>query len=855
MRKTPPVCFVTGLAMMSVAHLMAQQGREPRAGYIFPAGAQAGTTVELTVGGQYLDDTQGVLVSGSGVKATVLTYNKPLPGKRFNELRDYLSESRKKLVEAKADPPTMRNADKLEWAKSTLKEAGATDDEIRMFLEMRKERNDPKRQPNPQLSESVTISAEVAANAQAGVRELRLLRPAGVSNPLYFSVGHLPEQTGSGQAGRTVTTATRVTLPAVINGQIAPGGSNRYAFQARQGQRLVIAVQARDLIPYLADAVPGWFQPVVTLFDAKGREVAYADHFRFSPDPVLNYDVAQDGLYLLEVRDALYRGREDFVYRITAGEIPFVTGFFPLGGKPGTPTTVELAGWNLPRNQVTLPPRTAEGVQQAAELGNGFATGAGAFAIDDLPQLMESEPNNKPGEAMHVPVPVIINGRINRPGEVDVFVVSCKAGEKVIAETYARRLNSPLDPWLKATDASGKQVAFNDDEEDKGSGLLTHSADSRLSFTATASGPYYIHLGDAQGKGGSDYGYRLRISPPVPDFALRIVPSSINARPGTTVPVTVYALRKDGFNGDITFAFKNAPPGFQLDGGCIPAGQDKVRATITIPQNPPENRPPTTARPSASAGSTPAGTPKSTPPTSMPAASNTPAPGPARTAPPVAPFISASPSSAVVKTTPPAAASAIPAAVANLPSASPAPASLPTPTPAPPKWVSLTVEGQASAEGRIFSRLAVPADDRTQAFMYHHLVPAKEFFVVTTGAGRGRQPLKFLNPSPLKVPAGGVVQTTLVFPVNQKFFQIDETKLQLSEPPDGITVEGFSLVKDGAAISFKADGVKAKPGLKGNLLVEMFSEKAPPSKDGKPATKKRSSTGFLPAISFEVVNP
>jgi hypothetical protein len=33
-------------------------------------------------------------------------------------------------------------------------------------------------------------------------------------------------------------------------------------------------------------------------------------------------------------RDALYRGREDFVYRIAIGELPFVTDIFPLGGRP-----------------------------------------------------------------------------------------------------------------------------------------------------------------------------------------------------------------------------------------------------------------------------------------------------------------------------------------------------------------------------------------------------------------------------------------------------------------------------------------------------------------------------------------
>ena len=50
----------------------------------------------------------------------------------------------------------------------------------------------------------------------------------------------------------------------------------------------------------------------------------------------------------VEIRDSIYRGREDFVYRVTLGELPFVTSIFPLGGPAGTQTTVELTGWNLP---------------------------------------------------------------------------------------------------------------------------------------------------------------------------------------------------------------------------------------------------------------------------------------------------------------------------------------------------------------------------------------------------------------------------------------------------------------------------------------------------------------------------
>jgi hypothetical protein len=75
----------------------------------------------------------------------------------------------------------------------------------------------------------------------------------------------------------------------------------------------------------------------------------------------------------------------------------------------------------------------------------------------------------------------------------------------------------------------------------------------------------------------------LHLTTPQPDFELRVVPSAINARAGTTVPVTVHVLRRDGFAGEVALALKDAPTGFELAGARIPADQDMVRMTLSAP--------------------------------------------------------------------------------------------------------------------------------------------------------------------------------------------------------------------------------------------------------------------------------
>ncbi|MCP5111052.1 MAG: hypothetical protein GY953_09475, partial [bacterium] len=309
---------------------------------------------------------------------------------------------------------------------------------------------------------------------------------------------------------------------------------------------------------------------------SEGAEVAYVDDHRFHPDPVAYYEIPSSGEYTLEIKDAIYRGREDFVYRIAAGELPYITGIFPLGGRAGATTTVAVTGWNLPaaaaRQQVR--PKSA-GYHRLAVRNGEWISNRALFAADILPDRLE--------DPELVTLPAVVNGRIDRPGDEAVFRIDGSSGERIVAEVFARRLDSPLDSILELTGPNGEQIAANDDHEDPGRGLVTHHADSRLAVTLPAAGTYSLSLRDAQRKGGSEYAYRLRLSHPRPDFELRVVPSTVNVRAGSPTPITVHALRRDGFAGDIALNLGAAPPGFTLSGAWIPAGQDNVRLTLGAP--------------------------------------------------------------------------------------------------------------------------------------------------------------------------------------------------------------------------------------------------------------------------------
>jgi hypothetical protein len=640
MRRSPfIILLLTLLAWVSPVH--AQQQNTPRVGYVFPAGGRQGTTVQVTIGGQRLDGAFDVHISGTGVRATIGEITKPLTAAQTTTLRDQLKELQDKRAAALAPSTATRPATAPATATrpattsrpaTTTRPAAASRaastpataprpvsapasasqpgtrptwtaaDEKTLADIRQKLASVPRRQANPALAESVTLQVTIDANAAPGPRELRLFTPTGLSNPLVFCVGQLPEFTATPSSSVTLGAngmptnpvvpatapapqpATPLTLPVVVNGQILPGSVDRIRFKAAKGTQVVVQTSARALMPYLSDAVPGWFQAAVAIEDDQGREIAFANHFRYDPDPLFCCVLPRDGDYLLTIRDTIYRGREDFVYRVALGEFPVITSIFPLGAKAGNQASVQLLGWNLPTDKYTLdtagkPP----GTLPISVVKNNVKSNTMAFVVDTFPETLERQPNDTAATAQSVTLPIMIDGRVDKPGSWHVFKFDAKAGDQVVAEVNARRLGSPLDSVLKLTDASGKLIAVSDDREDKASGLLTQDADSLVSATLPAKGTYYIYLGDAQQKGGPEYGFRLRLSAPRPDFELRVTPAELAIRAGTSVPLTVTAIRKDGFTGPIALNLAQAPAGFTLTGGGIPANQNEIKLTLKAP--------------------------------------------------------------------------------------------------------------------------------------------------------------------------------------------------------------------------------------------------------------------------------
>jgi WD40 repeat protein len=107
-----------------------------------------------------------------------------------------------------------------------------------------------------------------------------------------------------------------------------------------------------------------------------------------------------------------------------------------------------------------------------------------------------------------------------------------------------------------------------------------YGKDSRLRFDPPADGEYRVRVNDARGQGGLNYGYRVTVRPPRPDFSVSFNPTAPSVWKGGALPITVTADRRDDFDGPIQVRLENLSPGFSAPPSFIEAGQTSTTFAI-----------------------------------------------------------------------------------------------------------------------------------------------------------------------------------------------------------------------------------------------------------------------------------
>jgi hypothetical protein len=513
---TSPVRFVAVAGLLFITAVDSLRADLPLANYVFPAGAQRGTTVAVTVGGCNLNQKCDWEFDGQGIEAE----------------------------------PKLQRASQMTWFEGpllSLSESQAKEDYPKDFV--------------GRLS--------VAEDASPGVHHWRVWTSQGVTSSMKFVVGDLPEIVETEIEGEPIPVP--VTLPVTINGRVFPREDvDVWTFEAAAGESITCEVNAARLgYPLIAR---------VEIRDPAGRRIAEGTN-NLGADARVRFQAAQSGTHQVRIHDVRYSGSQSHVYRLTITQQPYVDAIYPLGGRAGTTVACHLAGQHVPQSPFELPldcdgPSPCGG----AAVWKQFTLPEGSTnrVLVDVDQLLEYIESDVPGSTpVPVELPAVLNGRIRHPGETDDWLLTGKQGEVWRLDLKAARLDSPLDSVLTVLDAEGRELLRAEDigpGETDSQGVFTVPVDG--SYTVRVAEQFASRGGDRFA-----YRLHIT-PPPAPDFQLHVATDALTLNRGGEATLKVSAQRTGGFEGAIALHVAGLPPGVTTVETVIGQGASSVDWTF-----------------------------------------------------------------------------------------------------------------------------------------------------------------------------------------------------------------------------------------------------------------------------------
>lgn len=294
------------------------------------------------------------------------------------------------------------------------------------------------------------IEIAPAADLPRGTYQVAVATEGGKSGMLPIEVDDLPQLTET-EANNSPKNAPVVSLPAGVWGALAARGDiDHIAFDAKAGQIIVCELAAKRLGSVL--------NGVLTLLDPAGEVVAGNNDFD-GQDPLVGYRIPADGRYTARVSDLTLTGSDKHFYRLSIGELPYVTACYPVSVPANQEAEIELVGFNLPPGTRVKLPAGPPGDRPVPVDANRFRLARPLTVLASAgSELVEAEPNDMPEKATSLAVPGSINGRIAAAGDADLFRFEAKAGQSWIIETEGERRQLPIDTRLEVLDAKGAPV-------------------------------------------------------------------------------------------------------------------------------------------------------------------------------------------------------------------------------------------------------------------------------------------------------------------------------------------------------------------------------------------------------------
>lgn len=430
----------------------------------------------------------------------------------------------------------------------------------------------------------VSLKVQVASEAPLGKHELRLVTPAGVSNPLGMVVVDEPVSLEAPGPHGHPAQAQPLEIPTLLNGKLSRNGEvDFYSFRASGGDTLVIQALSNTTVTKFDGVRLTLYKEGGSWFDPERPE-----RLLFSPQSRITHLCRDSGRYLVEVSSNLGVGGPDFFYQLrvaTSGQAgagaPEVVLIPPsaleeIEGPFRRKLEPDRLDWLRSRTVAAGKAQENGGPQGEAGAGStGASPGSAVSSGKEMPAtasgtelLQEVEPNDLPEQAAPIHLPQLLEGSIQSAGDVDWFRFEVEAGTSLALELETPEAAPPrFNPRVAVLDADGREVLTNYFRKIAGDGDdWVRIIQAKTLYTFDRAGLYKLQLRDITPRSGeSAFRYRLLLRPQVPHVGrIEATPEVVNLRPGQARKITILSDQEEGFGGDILFSADGLPSRVQF---------------------------------------------------------------------------------------------------------------------------------------------------------------------------------------------------------------------------------------------------------------------------------------------------
>lgn len=368
------------------------------------------------------------------------------------------------------------------------------------------------------------------------------------------------------------------------------------------GRRIVKSRSTDQQDPQFGIVLPGDGRYTLKVYDSAYRGGAtYGYRLRVHTEPHIDFVLPNSGVAGTRSKFTIY-GRN------LGGEV----STHLVDGLPLEKLVVDIT---LPHNTATL---TGTDIRSQRAGVDGFEwtyknSNPVLIQLCNHTPMVEVEPNNDGSKAQRVSVPCSIAGQFGARNDKDYFEFEIKEArtKSLFIEVFGHRSGSSVDPVLivehvtksdKGVESVKKLSSLDDGKNPGGNNFQLSTRDPVYELKAARPGIYRVIVHDRyfESRGDCRLTYRLAIRDPKPDFRVVVFPattpaanspggtSGLTLRKGDNLPIEVLVLRRDGFNEPVTIEADGLPTGITAGTAMISAGQSSAKLILSAAPDAPE---------------------------------------------------------------------------------------------------------------------------------------------------------------------------------------------------------------------------------------------------------------------------